>query len=183
MITISEDLELREIMDSDCESLYNLMKEIYPAAYSHFWKDGGKFYVDTQYAKENILRELSEENTSYYFVLFKGEKIGNFRIIWNKKLGELKDQKSVKLHRIYLHPKTQGNGIGKKLLNWLEEEAIKKQYELIWLDAMDEQPQAFEFYKKRGYQYYSHCFLDFELLYDEVRKMSQVYKDLVISNQ
>ena len=77
-----------------------------------------------------------------------------------------------------MHSKTHGNGIGKRLLSWLEKEAIEKQYELIWLDAMNEQPQAFEFYKKLGYQYHSHCFLDFELLHNNVRKMSQLYKKL-----
>lgn len=176
MIHISEDIQLKEILNSDSESLFNLMKEVYPAAYSHFWKDGGEWYVQSQYSEKNILKELLEENTDYYFVIYKGEIIGNFRIIWNNELEGLENKKSVKLHRIYLHSKTQGKGVGKSLLNWLEKEAIKKQYELIWLDAMDEQPQAFEFYKKKGYQYHSHCFLDFDLLYDEVRKMSQVYK-------
>lgn len=155
------------------------MKEIYPDAYSHFWEDFGDWYLNSQYSKENIKRELLEENAQYYFVVFKNELIGNFRIIWDKKLVGFDNKKSVKLHRIYLHSKTHGNGIGKGLLNWLEKEAEKKQYELIWLDAMNEQPQAFEFYKKLGYQYHSHCFLDFELLHDNVRKMSQLYKKLV----
>jgi hypothetical protein len=41
---------------------------------------------------------------------------------------------------------------------------------------MNEQPQAFQFYKKLGYKYHSHIVLPFDLLYDAVRKMSQVYK-------
>ncbi|PHO00494.1 GNAT family N-acetyltransferase, partial [Rhodobacteraceae bacterium 4F10] len=120
-----------------------------------------------------------EDKTSYYFILYKEEIVGVFRILWDRKLPGLENRKSLKLHRIYLHKNTQGKGVGKQLLAWLEEEARKKQYELIWLDTMDEQPQAFEFYKKLGYQYHSHCFLDFELLFDEVRKMSQVCKILI----
>lgn len=176
MIQISENIQLKEILNSDFEFLFNLMKEVYSAAYSHFWKDAGEWYVQSQYSENNIIKELSEANTAYYFVLYNGEIIGNFRIIWNSDLKGFENKKSVKLHRVYLHSKIQGKGVGKSLLNWLEKEAIKKQYELIWLDAMDEQPQAFEFYKKNGYQYHSHCFLAFDLLYDNVRKMSQVYK-------
>lgn len=179
MISITEHIQLKEISKNDSESLFNLMQEVYPLAYSHFWKDLGNWYLNSQYSKENIAKELEEENTEYYFVVFKDEVVGNFRIIWNKKLEGLKEKRSVKLHRIYLHAKTHGNGIGKTLIKWLEVEAKKKQYELIWLDAMDEKPQAFEFYKKLGYQYKSHCFLDFDLLYDEVKKMSQLYKILV----
>ena len=179
MINISENIQLKEISITDSESLFILMEEVYPAAYSNFWEDYGNWYLNSQYSKENIEKELLEENAQYYFVLFKNEIIGNFRIIWDKKLAGFEEKKCVKLHRVYLHSKTHGNGIGKRLLSWLEKEAIEKQYELIWLDAMNEQPQAFEFYKKLGYQYHSHCFLDFELLHDNVRKMSQLYKKLI----
>lgn len=178
MIKVSENIALRPILSSDTGKLFNLMIEVYSLAYAHFWTDNGDWYVNAQYSKENILRELSEEKTEYYFVLFKDEIIGNFRIIWDEKLVGFSEEKQVKLHRVYLHQKTQGNGIGKKLLSWLEEKASKRGYKTIWLDAMDEQPQAFQFYKKLGYNYYSHVFLPFDLLHNEVRKMSQIYKKL-----
>jgi GNAT superfamily N-acetyltransferase len=178
MIKISENSYLKEIKNSDSEALFKLMKEIYPVAYSHFWTDNGDWYVNTQYSKETILRELSEENTEYYFILFNDEIVGNFRIIWDEKLAGLSEEKQVKLHRIYLNQKTQGNGIGKKLVSWLEEKAKEKNYQIIWLDAMDAQPQAFHFYKKLGYTYHSHAFLPFKLMFNEVRKMSQMYKRL-----
>ncbi len=176
MINISEKIQLKEITYSDAITLFNLLKEIYPSAYSHFWKDEGMWYIKNQYSKENIEKELLENNANYYFVLYEGEIIGNFRIIWNEVLKGFEEKKSVKLHRVYLHSKIQGKGVGKQLLTWLKKEAIKKQYELIWLDAMNHQTQAIQFYKKLGYQYHSHCFLTFELLHDEVRKMSQWYK-------
>jgi len=176
MIQLSENIKLKEISISDCDSLFKLMKEIYPPAYHHFWRDEGEWYVNTQYSKENILKELSEENTEYYFIIFNDEIVGNFRINWDKKLAGLSEKKQVKLHRIYLHPKTQGKGLGKALLIWLEEKAAQKGYKIIWLDAMNEQPQAFQFYKKFGYMYHSHTFLPFDLMHKAVRKMSQVYK-------
>ena len=155
------------------------MKEIYPLAYSHFWEDNGNWYVNTQYSKKNIIKELSQKNADYYFVLYNDIIIGNFRIVWDDKLQDLSKEKQVKLHRIYLHQKLQGKGIGKKLLTWLEEKAKVKGYSLIWLDAMNEQPQAFQFYKNLGYTYHSHTFLPFELMHKEFRKMSQVYKKII----
>ena len=178
MIKVSKNIELREILSSDSESLFTLMKEVYPLAYSHFWTDNGDWYVNSQYSKEHILKELEVENADYYFVVFNDEIVGNLRIIRDEKLTGLSQEKQVKLHRIYLHQKTQGNGIGKKILSWLEEKAKKEGYQAIWLDAMDMQPQAFQFYKKRGYKYHSHTFLPYKLSHDEVRKMSQVYKEI-----
>jgi len=179
MIHVTENIQLKEISTLDTATLFNVMKETYPLAYHHFWKDKGAFYINSQYNKDHILKELNQENADYYFVLFNDEIIGNFRIIWDEKLEGLSEEKQVKLHRIYLHQKTQGKGIGKKLLSWLEEKAIKKGYKIIWLDAMNKQPQAFQFYKKLGYKYHSHTFLEYDLLFENVRKMSQVYKTLI----
>ena len=179
MIKVSGNLFLEEILSSDSESLFKLMQEIYPLAYHHFWKDKGDWYVKTQYSEENILKELSQKNTNYYFVVFNGERIGNLRLIWDEKLSGIMEEKQLKLHRVYLHQKTQGQGIGKQLLFWLEKKSKDKGYKIIWLDAMDVQPQAFQFYKKLGYQYHSHTFLPFENMFDEVRKMSQLYKKLI----
>jgi len=178
MIKISTHLFLEPIKTSDDKMLHSLMKEIYPPAYSHFWTDNGDWYVNSNYSKETILKELSNEQAEYYFILFKKEVVGVFRIIWDEKLNGLSATKQVKLHRLYLHPKIHGNGIGKELLSWLEEKAKKNNYSTIWLDAMNEQPQAFQFYKKRGFKYHSHAFLPFKLLKGKVRKMSQVYKTI-----
>ena len=149
VIQISENLVLKEIKISDPKRLFDLMKEVYPLAYHHFWKDKGDWYVNSQYSKKIILKELAQENAEYYFVIYNDEIIGNFRIIWDEKLEGLNFSKQVKLHRVYLHKKTHGLGIGKKLLSWLEQKASKNNYDVVWLDAMDEQPQAFQFYKKK----------------------------------
>ena len=176
MPKVLENIALKEIKTTEVAVLFGLMQEIYPPAYTNFWKDKGDWYVNAQYSRENILKELSQENADYYFIVFNGEIVGNLRIIWDKKLIGLSEEKQVKLHRLYLHPKTQGKGVGKNLLSWLEKEAKQKGYLIIWLEAMDAQPQAFQFYKKLGYTYHSHTFLPFELMFDEVRKMSQLYK-------
>lgn len=178
MKKVAENLYLKEIKNSDYATLYSLMQEIYPPAYKHFWLDDGQWYINTQYAKENILKELSVENANYFFIVYKDEIVGNFRIIWDEKLSGLPEEKQVKLHRIYLHQKLQGKGIGKQLLLWLETFSKTKNYTIIWLDAMDAQPQAFQFYKNLGYKYHSHTFLMFDNMLDQVRKMSQLYKKI-----
>lgn len=177
-IHITNNIILEQITTQDSNTLYDLMHEIYPPAYKYFWKDGGNWYVESQYSKEQVQKELSATNAEYYFIVFKGGIIGNFRIVWDEKLAGISEKKQVKLHRIYLHQKRQGNGIGKIVLSWLEQKAIEKEYTLIWLDAMDAKPQAFQFYKNLGYQYHSHWDLPFDLMYDAYRKMSQLYKNI-----
>jgi GNAT superfamily N-acetyltransferase len=178
MFYLTEHLSLKEINRENYSQLYSLMRNIYPLAYSHFWTDNGDWYVNTQYSKENILRELSEEKTEYYYVVFNDEIIGNFRIIWDENLEGLPEGKQVKLHRIYLHQKIQGKGIGKNIVSWLENKAKEKGYKIIWLDAMNEQPKALLFYRNLGFKYHSNILLEYDLLHQHVRRMSQFYKTL-----
>lgn len=56
MIEVSKNLVLEDIIESDCESLFNLMQEIYPSAYHQFWDDKGEWYVNSQYS---MVREFS----------------------------------------------------------------------------------------------------------------------------
>lgn len=178
MLQITEHIGLKPIKESDAKVLFTLMDEVYKAAYKHFWKDEGEWYIQCQYGAENIVKELREEQTVYYFIVVNDEIVGNFRVLWNQDLVGFPHKKSVKLHRLYLHPKSQGKGVGKILMKWLESIAQERGYEIIWLDAMNAQPSAFQFYKNLGYQYHSHCLLDFKELYDAFRKMSQLYKEL-----
>lgn len=178
MIKITEQLFLKAIKSTHTKTLYTLMQEVYALSYSSFWKDKGQWYIDSQYAKEVVLKELLETNADYYFIVFNNEVVGIFRFVWDQKLKENSEEKQVKLHRVYIHPKAQHNGLGKTLLTWLEEKAQTQGYTLIWLDAMNEQPQAYQFYKKQGYKHYSHTFLTYDLLHYKVRKMSQLYKKI-----
>jgi GNAT superfamily N-acetyltransferase len=180
MITIQKNLQLQPILTKDILVLQDLMQNIYPSAYKYFWEDDGVFYINSQYSEENILKELSQESAAYYFILFNNEIIGNFRVVWNEKLAGLSQEKQVKLHRFYLHPKTQNKGVGKTIISWLEKQAKFKDYQVIWLDAMDKQEQAFQFYKKRGYIHHSYVFLNFKLMHASFRKMHQIYKVLAL---
>ena len=175
---VSENIALRPVLNSDTASLFALMGKVYSSAYSHFWTDEGAWYLNSQYAEKAVVKDLLEENSAYYFIVFNKETVGILRYVWDEKLKGFSEEKQLKLHRIYLHPKTQGKGVGKKVLSWLEEKAFKKGYQIIWLDAMDKQVDAFEFYKKRGYRYHTHVFLPFDLMHKEVRRMSQIYKKI-----
>jgi hypothetical protein len=43
---------------------------------------------------------------------------------------------------------------------------------------MDSHEQAVQFYTKTEYTYFSHVFLPYELMFDKMRKMNQMYKVL-----
>ena len=177
MISITEHISLQNITIENHAQLYDLMCEIYPPEYNHFWLDDSSWYINSQYSKENLAKELTEDNQHYYFVVYKEEVIGIVRLLFNLEMKSLPDKRSVKLHRIYLHPKVQGNGIGKAVLNYIETFIKSKNYEVLWLEAMEKKPLALKFYQKFGFKIGDAYLYEFDLLKKDYQKMIAVYKE------
>jgi len=177
-LKISNSIRLITITENDTALLINLMHTIYVPPYKHLWQDGGKWYVKNTFNSDVLKKELTDHNAGYYFVEYKHEKIGILRIIHNIALKDILNRKATKLHRIYLDPKVHGKGIGKILMDWSTQEAIKNNSELLWLEVMDTQEQALKFYKNLGYQISSDFKLEFELMHKHLRGMHRMYLSL-----
>ncbi len=178
MITLTSDISLHSIREEDQPRLMELMQAIYPPAYEHLWEDEGQWYLNSLYQKENLEKELQEEGNHYYFIQYQKEAVGILRYIENTPLPWDSAKNAVKLHRIYLHPKTHGKGLGKTLLVWLEEKAQSLSAAYIWLDVMDTQHQAIRFYEKTGYAQCGTRKLVLPGLHEYLQGMFYMKKDL-----
>mgnify|MGYP000513017261 CR=1 FL=1 len=177
-ITISNELALQTIEIENQKELYALMKKIYPPAYSDYWQDKGNWYVNDLYTLKNVQKELSEEDAKYYFVILENQVIGIFRIVYHVNPYNEKDESFVKLHRLYLDQTAHNKGIGKQLMKWLMDKVKKEGYPNLWLDAMEQQPQALHFYRKLGFEIIDKVQLPFPLLFDEYRGMFKMIKKM-----
>ena len=61
------------------------------------------------------------------------------------------NKKNLYVHRLAVDPKYQGRGFGIKLMDFVEENAMKKNYLSIRLDTFSKNKRNVKFYKKRGY--------------------------------
>ncbi len=177
-IQLSETLSLRTISSDNAVELKQLMHRIYPPAYEHLWEDDGYWYVEETFSSENLEKELANPKASYYFVTYQQEIIGILRLIHDLTLSDLPEKKATKLHRIYLDPKIHGKAIGKFLMEWVTQQAVNNGSEILWLEAMDTQEQALQFYKKLGYITSNDFRLTFELLHSNLRGMHTMYLPL-----
>ena len=179
MIKISDKITLHPVTVYDQAKLYQLMKEIYTPVYEHLWKDDGSWYLNSLYKPNNVEKELSQNDSLYYFIHCESETIGIYRLLENTPLANYELDKSAKLHRIYLHPKSLGQGIGKLIMNWTDQYLIKNKHTRIWLEAMDSQHDAINFYKKLGFQIDGNFRLDFEIMHDHYKGMLIMSKSLI----
>lgn len=63
-----------------------------------------------------------------------------------------KNKNNLYIHRLAVHPKHQGKGIARKLLDYSELYAKEKKYDSIRLDTFSQNKRNQKIYEQRGYQ-------------------------------
>ena len=149
---LSDSISLVSIAEQDQTDVFTLMQTIYPPVYEHLWEDGGIGYLKRIYGVPNFKRELMLENTLYFNVYVEEVSSGVLRVIQSRKCPDFPEHSAMKLQRIFLHPDTHGKGVGKKLMEWVVDQAKQEGKDLLWLECMDTQQQALRFYEKMGFR-------------------------------
>ncbi|EPR69378.1 GNAT family N-acetyltransferase [Cyclobacterium qasimii] len=65
---------------------------------------------------------------------------------------QLPIQPQIKIHKLYILPAAQGKGVGKGLLNNLEEYGRSNGFETVTLNVNKYNSSAIKFYEKRGFE-------------------------------
>ncbi len=140
------------IKPEDMDKVLNLFKEaaekISKMGIDHwqYWKNPPVEKV--KWVKDGIL------NNEFFFVRNgRHQMIGMVRILEDDFLywGPTAD-KSRYIHSLVVVPKYTGKGIGKKILQSIEEEARKEGYQYLRLDSDSKNPKLCQYYEKQGFE-------------------------------
>lgn len=109
-----------------------------------------EYMLDMMYSKQEISKHINRNSNYHYYLIFDEEL--------NKKVGFIGfennyDEKTTKLHRIYLLPETKGKGFGKTTLNYLKNQINEVENNRIIL-AVNKQNGARQFYESQGFSVY-----------------------------
>ena len=118
--------------------------------------DQNIFQWNKNYPSLTAFKEDIEEESLYVYL--KKEKIVGC-IMFSEKKDPLyntvdwltPDNKNLYIHRLAVHPKSQRQGIARKLMDFAEDFGEKKRMESIRLDTFSQNPRNIRFYKARGY--------------------------------
>ena len=78
---MSDLIELKLVTEGEAESLHRLQVEAFMPINEKYQDD------DTSPAKESLKRvteKIIEENSDFYFIVFRGEKVGGVRVRWHQ---------------------------------------------------------------------------------------------------
>ncbi len=110
-----------------------------------------KVYLDTAFSKEQLLSELKNPNTSFYFVLIDQTVAGYFKVNVFDAQSEFQDSQAMELERIYVQSRYQGQGVGSDILVFIEALAQKQMKAYLWLGVWEQNSNAIRFYERQGY--------------------------------
>lgn len=149
-----EDTKITVASREDSDKIINMLKES-----ARWMKENGINqwgYLLNGGDDEEILEGILNEET--YMVQKSGELITTFTLSerqseWDRHIfGEDMPRNSIYLHRLAVVPKYMGKGIGKEIINWIEENcSIDKEY--LLLDCVASNERLNRFYIENGFDY------------------------------
>ncbi|PPK85337.1 RimJ/RimL family protein N-acetyltransferase [Neolewinella xylanilytica] len=163
---------------ADQPALFDLMQKIYPPVYAYLWPDGGQWYLESQYGKENFDREMADDRADYRFIFHGGIPVGIVRSVRDVSCPDCPEEPATKLHRLYLDPATHGRGFGKQAVKRLLNTCRRRGDRCLWLEAMDSAESSLAFYVGTGFSRGGHFTLDMPRMYPAQRGMYRYYRML-----
>lgn len=141
-------MQIRYAKTEDIALIHHLAQEIWPISYKDIITQGQITYMlKLMYSHDALSKQMCELN--HRFILISDNalndvgfasfspKLGNENILW-------------RLHKLYVLPKCQGMGYGKKMVDFIAESIKAKGAHTLELNVNKRNP-AFQFYQRLGF--------------------------------
>lgn len=135
---------IKKIAKEDASIIHQLAQTIWPKAFEHILTEEQINYMMQLMYSVPILEAEIARGVEFYVFNVKGEDLGYTAI-------EKKDNESWKLHKIYLHEKLRGKGVGKFQLRSMEKIVTGYSAQFLYLNV-NRYNKAVDFYKSQGYE-------------------------------
>jgi len=133
----------REATEKDIPLIQQLIKTVWPKAYSHILTEAQTEYMlEMMYSDASLTRQMT---TGHHFLIAETGGRPIAFASWEKKPDDL-----CKLHKIYVLPLTQGSGVGKQLIWFIRDKAVAEGCKRIALNV-NRHNSAKSFYEKLGF--------------------------------
>ncbi|MDK6233043.1 GNAT family N-acetyltransferase [Aerococcus sp. UMB10185] len=155
------ELSIEAIPVEEARRLSGLSRECYLATFEGTCSDEDMAaYLETAYAPERLVQELSEED-SYFYYLKEGDMVlGYIKVNRGGQQSEEQPRDWLEVERLYIRPGYQGRGLGSVLMDFALVKAGGWDCPYIWLGVWEHNLRAQAFYRKYGFERFSeHAFV------------------------
>jgi GNAT superfamily N-acetyltransferase len=138
-------IRVRQINSSEVGIIHDLAHVIWPPTFAEILKpEQIQYMLDWMYNTSTLAKQIAEGHR-FFLIEDDGLPLGFMGI-----QPFYPDKASVKIHKLYVLPETQGKGLGKKLIDQAIEDARQNNCERLILNV-NRFNRAVEFYKHIGF--------------------------------
>jgi diamine N-acetyltransferase len=141
-------MKLQKVGSESIKTIQQLANTIWPVTYGEILSDRQLKYMLDKFYSELALKTQIEELKHQFILVKENEEAVGFASYSAK---NSQDPSVFQLHKIYIHPKQQGKGTGKLLLNFIANEIKMQEANSLELNV-NRRNNAIEFYKKIGFE-------------------------------
>lgn len=140
-------IEIVTATANDYRTIRDIAYQTWPIAYGEILSKAQLDYMLEAFYNEDVLKD-SVANKGHHFILAKEDEetlgFASYEHHYNQKA-------QTKIHKIYILPETQGKGIGKRLIDFVENVAGENHSTSLSLNV-NRFNKALSFYQKMGFE-------------------------------
>jgi ribosomal protein S18 acetylase RimI-like enzyme len=149
-------IEIQLVRPSESDELLALSRKTFYDAFEHVNNpDDFEAYTSVAFRPENILAQINDAHSFFYFALIDGQKVGYIKLNYSSAQTEFKDEDAVEIERIYVLATQQGKKIGNQFLDFAIDKAKSEGKRYIWLGVWEHNLAAQRFYERNGFEQFS----------------------------
>lgn len=140
-------IEVKKVTNADIKIIQKIVNITWPITYgSTLSKEQLDYMIDLMYSDKSLEQLISKKEQVFYIV-YDGTAVLGFIAVEHN----YKNALVTRLHKIYILPETQGQGVGKFLISFIESSAISNGSISISLNV-NRFNAALQFYQKLGFK-------------------------------
>jgi ribosomal protein S18 acetylase RimI-like enzyme len=110
-----------------------------------------KAYLDKSFNIDKLRRELSNQDSLFFFLYADGELAGYLKLNEALAQSDVHDEQALEIERFYVAKEFQGQGMGRELMSKAIEVAKERNKTYVWLGVWEHNEKALRFYKNNGF--------------------------------
>lgn len=153
--------QIKKVTSAESEALLAISKSTFYDFFGHLNTQANmEAYSSVAFNSENMFAQVADQNAEFYFAMLDSEIAGYIKLNYFGAQTEAGHPASLEVERIYVLRQHHGKKIGKQLLQFAIDTAIRKHFGYVWLGVWEHNDKAIAFYKSQGFQLFgSHDFM------------------------
>jgi ribosomal protein S18 acetylase RimI-like enzyme len=146
-------INIETITAQQLDILLHIAKKTFFDTYAHLSDpDDFNAYSNAAFNEEQLLSELNNPNSSFYFAMEDNARAGYLKLNYNDAQKAFQDKNAMELERLYVLNEYHNRKIGKLLLQFAIQTARDKNLKYIWLCVWDKNTTAIRFYERNNFK-------------------------------